>query len=53
MSTQLGYTYAAAARIMHASGYTDDEIRDFLVKNQNPSGYILASDLPPIKKINQ
>lgn len=53
MSTQLGYSYAAAARIMHASGYTDEEITAFLIKHQNPSGYIPASDLPPVKKINQ
>ena len=50
MKTELAYTYAAAARIMSASGYTDDEIRAFLTQHQNASGYIPGSKLPPVKK---
>ena len=50
MSTQLAYTYSAAARIMSASGYTDAEIAAFLIKHQNAGGYIPASLLPPVKQ---
>ncbi|CAB4162404.1 hypothetical protein UFOVP783_42 [uncultured Caudovirales phage] len=48
--TQLAYSYAAAARIMDAGGYSMAEIEAFLVKHQNPSGYIKSSDLPPVRK---
>lgn len=48
--TQLAYTYAATARIMSASGYSDAEIRAFLTNHQNESGYIKNSDIPPARK---
>lgn len=47
---QLAYTYAATARIMNANGYSDNEIIEFLVKNQNASGYIKSSDIPQVRK---
>lgn len=50
MTTQLAYSYPAAARILSASGYTDAEIAAFLIKHQNASGYIPASLLPPVRK---
>jgi len=50
MTTRLAYSYPAAARILSASGYTDEEIAAFLTKHQNESGYIPASLLPPVRK---
>ena len=50
MATQLAYSYAAAARILDASGYSMEEIKALLVQHQNSGGYIPASKLPPIKK---
>lgn len=50
MATQLAYSYAATARILDASGYSMEEIKAFLTLHQNPTGYILSSKLPPIKK---
>ena len=47
---QLAYTYAATARIMTASGYSEAEIIAFLIKHQNKSGYIQSSTFPPVRK---
>lgn len=48
--TQLAYSYSAIARILDASGFTDEQIAAFLVEKQNATGYIKSSELPPIKK---
>lgn len=34
---------------MNANGYSDGEIEQFLIDNQNESGYIAQSLIPPVK----
>ena len=43
---ELGFTYAAAARIMDARGFSLAEIEAFLTQHQNPAGYIRHSLIP-------
>lgn len=47
--TQIAFTYSSIARIINANGYSDEEIKNFLVANQNETGYIPQSKIPPIK----
>jgi len=47
--TQIAFTYSSIARIMNANGYSDGEIEQFLIDNQNESGYIAQSLIPPVK----
>ena len=47
--TQIAFTYSSIARIMNANGYSDGEIEQFLIDNQNKSGYIVQSLIPPVK----
>lgn len=47
--TQIAFAYSSIARIMNANGYNDAEIEKFLVDNQNPTGYIAQSKIPPVK----
>lgn len=46
---QLAYSYQAICNILEAHGYTMAQIEQFLIKHQNPSGYIKAEHLPKIK----
>jgi hypothetical protein len=47
--TQIAFTYSSIARIMNANGYSDEEIKNFLVANQNETGYIPQLKIPPVK----
>jgi hypothetical protein len=43
---ELAYSYVAICNILEAKGWTDKAIEEFLIKHQNPTGYIRSSLIP-------